>query len=1338
MQNKTLFVVWRVLSAVLLLTMFAVQVPQPVYAAAAVALASDSGTLLKNTNNPLGTLAFPAELDADNDPGTNPSALTPVPVWRVRTPGPTQGTAYGQLLLGVVVQPNDPRTNPIRTLVTFHLWNPALGLDIVRVVESDVWGAATLEVPLDDLHLSGEFLYQASAEGYGETPVRSFSMDTTRSAGETLFGAASLKAEVSPDGLLTVQVESQIPWAAASPLPVSIRVTRLSPVADSQDVAMEIYPFLMAQPLDDRRARAEIYLDPGTYALMAQVDLDGGTRQAVSEMQTIVIESSAPPPVAYVEAIDESSIFGDSALVQYRAPDGSLALVRRSITDLPQTRPQPSQQGIFTQTRRMSAFRWDTRTYEMKVQTISDDGKKIAALTDFHYDPIARTYHIQINSLMDVPVEDTMTLQALGPNGVVIYEETVPILLDPAAPLEYDFQVPTKFGEVYGLRVIVHDPLSLEFLFTPVTNIGMAVANSLNPGGLKLAFNFGFEISLKLLNINLFVFGTNCLDGNCTTDKKGLMVEDSSNWATTVQNGIIDYLRDNFQQFAFAPNPLQKILEEIINGFTLELGAGAFVLRFGINGIVQLYDPACQNPESRAAAKAYTDSVGAQLDALTQMLTFRFKQQSERFQRDAPKVPFPGPLAAFLALKFTSVIAFKLEGGTQGDFGIRLTFFLEVGPKLAVVLTLPRIAVIEVLRLATFITKFVTLVQTISLVKNAVQIIRDGVTNAPARSACPKPPPGNGGGDDGGGDDPPPPNGSPDDRRDPVFENYLRTPQGSSGRIQELEQFVQLAQQRSFTRAETYFNLLLARERYSQAQAAVTEDLDRALQLQALTDATTERMQGIISGTIPITAGLTITDALAIEYENFTAELENTPGARELQQLADDAAFAERRYQELAGQELELQHEIANLFDRTAGLGVLDSGLTRWTVAAMGSVGVFAQPVRLFAGMRSNVPNSRVYTPFTAPPVLIVPTGGLYRLRNSQLARTWLDDYVANGGTLLVLAQARDEDWQMLPGGEVRGVGYFNDILCRQASVRVANTSEWLYGIGRDLPDIQLDGSFTAYPQNTRVLLVRTTGNQMPAMIEYTYGNGKVLATSTYPDFYINGMQSSEDSIFARSFFGQAYLLANHQQSAAEAAAPNTTVTVPLTVTTGASGLGSLTLWRDYFSDQAAESWRWGAHREDWARQGIRVDLSPALPPTSTQSVPVTFTAPQVAGLFRVGFIHGLIPPCPRYNWGSGLFIEYCPPPPKYVLPGSFYRVASLTFPNPPENALTPSALSYAYGETAILTATLSNPSPAARSITLQPVGGLDDTAPVTLNLPAGGSAARLHAICARNHLRAD
>ena len=391
--------------------------------------------------------------------------------------------------------------------------------------------------------------------------------------------------------------------------------------------------------------------------------------------------------------------------------------------------------------------------------------------------------------------------------------------------------------------------------------------------------------------------------------------------------------------------------------------------------------------------------------------------------------------------------------------------------------------------------------------------------------------------------------------------------------------------------------------------------------------------------------------------DNHFYRLGDTSALHRRRELQDAVDFAQRQYNALHGQELALQQELRTQLAQ-AGIGVLDGGLVTWTLTALNTLGVSGRPVQILPGVASSyLPDSRYYTPFEAPPVLLVPSGGFYRYGDSQEARAWLDTYVNLGGTLIVLAQADSQDWDLLPGGEVEGLGYEQDILCKTASVSIVNSSPWIKGISRDLPDIQLDGSFTAWPADATVVLMRTTGNQMPAMIEYDYGAGHVVATSTYPDWYINGMQSPEDIVFARSLFGLAYLQATGQTVAATASAPGAPVNLPVPVTNNmAVDAAEMTVMRDYYQAHVGEAWRWAAHRPQPLQGSTVVDLVPDLPSGDATTVNVGFNAPPQAGIFRSGYFLGspgntaYVPPAWYRSGGiSGPFYEvqssYTPPP---------------------------------------------------------------------------------------------
>ncbi len=154
-------------------------------------------------------------------------------------------------------------------------------------------------------------------------------------------------------------------------------------------------------------------------------------------------------------------------------------------------------------------------------------------------------------------------------------------------------------------------------------------------------------------------------------------------------------------------------------------------------------------------------------------------------------------------------------------------------------------------------------------------------------------------------------------------------------------------------------------------------------------------------------------------------------------------------------------------------------------------------------------------------PVLLVPTGGFYGLENLATIKALLDEYVKNGGTLVVFTQQRGYDWGLLPTpanpetGEkkpVAGYGYQEDQSCQYNSVYIDTYHPILSVFSTSPANIGVDGYFTSFPDDSLVLLRRRTNGQ-PAMIIYPYGEGYVIATSLYSDFALTHHQANQTEI---------------------------------------------------------------------------------------------------------------------------------------------------------------------------------------------------------------------------------
>ncbi len=1256
----------------------------------------------------LGALRFAPVVDSDDNPASNPTAGRPAPVHRVGAPPSALATEdddaarYAVIALAVEVTPDDAARNPAGAMVEFELWDDAGQVRLTRQARADAWGAASTEFFLDDLHLAGQFHYIARAEGYGETPPRSFVFDSTSYASDVWLGAARVTTTVEADGRLVADVESD---AAIddSLLAVQLTAVRLLPTPSGAPDTV-LLPPLAAQRLDDHHARAEIYLEAGDYLLSASAQ--SGAVEARSQPVYVHIDAAAAPPIAAVEDLLEFSDDGATVLVQYRTPDGDAALLRRSVADLPAEPPAPATPPLFQERTRISPFQWRTQVYSTTVETVVDDGKKLATLDGFRYDPIARSYDIKIESLMDRPVEDKLTVQVFGPNRVVIYEETVPIWLDPAQPFHYQFSLPSDRGEPTGLRIHVHDPLdfdwALQLISDAVTTVYTTLDAAVNTNREGFVLTAGFGFSLKVVEIDVITASISCASGECKPKAPTGIFFGVDPWLGVVTDGVKTFLRNQYRDI-LATDDMDAILKKLGEG--INLGSLTLSATASARYIYTLIDPgSCVNAQALEQAKKYVADLGFAAKDLGDTITFRAKTLSESLQSKG-KINLTIPGAWFLGAQLSPVLAFKLKGDKSGDYAVYGELQVELGGKAT--LKLKASAIFDTIFALLAAKEYVIGIYRILDIARTGQKLFTMISSASAFAAgggCSAP---KGGGSGGGkkGPNPPPPNGTPDDRIDAVQSQFSLDPRGISGDIQTLQQQVAAAQAAGLSRAATYFTVQLRRQELAAFELDTSRTISHTAEMEAVYDQAYLRITGLISGTILPEPGQTITDAVRSAYAGYLGAVGNTPYSQERRARLDSLEFAQRQYSLLRGQELELQHELSEML-RVGGVGVVDSGLVRDALGAIGSLGVRAVPLELVAGSgSSDLSTSRYLPPYLAPSVMIVPSGGLYRFQQSQQARAWLETYVAIGGTLVVLAQFDSDDWPMLPGGQLRGLGYEQDILCKNASVSIINSSPWIVGIGRDRPDIQIDGSFTAWPADATLLLMRTTGNLMPAMLEYPYGLGTVVATAAYPDFYMNGLQSDEDIIFARGLFGQAYLQATGEALAANVA-PNQATSISVDVTnTSALTVTQVTLYRDFYASNIGESWRWAVHQPNPYAASQIVTVNPPLPSGASRSVTFSFAAPPQAGIHRLAYFLGA-QAFDFYHWNlTGANV------------GPFYQVQSAAVKTDLFRfQLTPDQTAYDYGAQATLTAALRNDRSTARTFTLQPLSGLS-AAPVVVTV---------------------
>ncbi|MEW6110251.1 MAG: hypothetical protein AB1632_13960, partial [Nitrospirota bacterium] len=153
-------------------------------------------------------------------------------------------------------------------------------------------------------------------------------------------------------------------------------------------------------------------------------------------------------------------------------------------------------------------------------------------------------------------------------------------------------------------------------------------------------------------------------------------------------------------------------------------------------------------------------------------------------------------------------------------------------------------------------------------------------------------------------------------------------------------------------------------------------------------------------------------------------------------------------------------------------------------------------------------------------PVMVIPSGGLFGLENSTMLKAQLDEYVKQGGTLVVFAQQHGYEFNILPVPQetdglykqVMGYGWTEDQSCFANAVYIDTQHQMLSSISKNTPTLSVDGYFTNYPANTTVLL-RRTANGQPAMIMYDHGLGKVIVSSMYSDFAMSHNQASQEEL---------------------------------------------------------------------------------------------------------------------------------------------------------------------------------------------------------------------------------
>jgi hypothetical protein len=355
--------------------------------------------------------------------------------------------------------------------------------------------------------------------------------------------------------------------------------------------------------------------------------------------------------------------------------------------------------------------------------------------------------------------------------------------------------------------------------------------------------------------------------------------------------------------------------------------------------------------------------------------------------------------------------------------------------------------------------------------------------------------------------------------------------------------------------------------------------------------------------------------------------------------------------------------------------------------------------------------------------LLIIPTGGLNGMENSEFFKLFLDEYVKRGGKILVLSQQSGNEFSALPGG-IAGYGWSEDQSCFSNSSYIDTWHNVLAGQTKSTPTLNVDGYFSKYPTNSTVLL-RRTANGQPALIIYPYGNGYVIAGTSFTDWaYATGQASEEERRLIRDIVTWAKSPATLTEIK-----PGETATVNLIVA-------------NHDESATATAAEIELYDPDRKEVKLRTKVPVALAPGQSAQILISYTTTAADPLGIYNIRYGLL--TEGYQLltseiepdGVNIWLESLLQPPAEEPSGRF--VVS----NPPANpykspdfnmTINVDQERYIYGDDATFTVTLWNNTASERTLTVHywdyhlNVSG----SPKTMTIPARSSASfEMSAIC--------
>lgn len=316
-------------------------------------------------------------------------------------------------------------------------------------------------------------------------------------------------------------------------------------------------------------------------------------------------------------------------------------------------------------------------------------------------------------------------------------------------------------------------------------------------------------------------------------------------------------------------------------------------------------------------------------------------------------------------------------------------------------------------------------------------------------------------------------------------------------------------------------------------------------------------------------------------------------------------------------------------------------------------------------------------------PVLVIPSGGLYGMDKSEFFKVSLDEYVKQGGTLIVFTQQHGYEFSVLPVpqepdgsyNKIGGYGWSEDVSCFAHAAYIETWHPILGSQVLNTPSIHLDGYFVTYPSNAQVILRRTVNGQ-PALLMYEYGQGRVILTTMYSDFALKQNQaSSEEIALVRDMISWA-----KRPTGLSEIRPGGTITVEVET-------------KNITAYQAA-SIKFIIYNPSRSTLIAEQEVSLPIPPNESVTVPVAFTASSSSalGIYHIDYIlldaEGKTIQ-PQAETDSGRFVVSKPPRP-------YSQIRQMDF------SIISEKEQYVAGEIANFTILVFNRSDAERTISVR------------------------------------